>query len=254
MMLHMQELQKQGTHSSATMTYSKLCSRTSKYLTITKNNTEKLTQTQRAEFEPTTAPCSMCTCSDGVCTADSHCINIASQYFCHAGNCCIVAEGGSCTNQTSILDGLGLDDVEASWSGDQYLGNAVYCKRYVRQGTKIVEMIGEITKAQPKSTDQSYIYQLAVLPTQRYYLNSATMGNIGRFVNGRCVPNACYENWTSQFGHHVIIVATKDIYEGMSVTVDYGPGYRYRDNCHCGSTQCVSLVTSTCFFLILSYM
>ena len=237
-----------GVSGSTRMTYSKLDPQTNQFANIKVNSLAKLPENLRSKIPSSIGQSSFCACARGVCSKDSGCINFLAQDFCHKGNCKIVKSGDLCTNQTSVLDCMG-ESVEACWSGTVDLGNAVYCKEHVKEGNRLLEMTGEWLKSKPqKISDRVYLYQYkldkSIYGVDQIFLNSAFMGNHARFINGRCQPNAQYENWTSERGFHVLIVSTKDIFEGMTVTVDYGTGYSFAPRgCCCGSLQCVSMVT-----------
>ena len=240
-----QEMKHKGANQSTRLIYSKLCKLTNTFTSSVANNTDKLPANLGVKVSSSFTTTGRCACKGMVCNKASECINFKSQEFCNESNCFIVGGGENCTNQTALLESMGRS-VQACWSGDHSLGNGLYCNKYVTAGTRLVEMTGQWLEKKPAKNDQLYLYKYnldkKVYGTNHLYLNSSQIGNIGRFVNARCVPNAQFENWTSERGLHVIVVSTRDIFKGMTVTVDYGDEYTFSNQCCCGSLQCVEMV------------
>ena len=240
-----QEMKHKGAILSSRMVYSKLCKKTNTFISTIANNTDKLTSNLKEKLSSSLVTSVRCTCRGGVCNKASECINFKGQYFCNKANCSIVASGDKCTNETEVLDSMGRL-VQACWSGESSLGNSLYCKVHVLGGTRLIEMTGQWLTKKPKKSDRLYLYQYNVdkdvYGVDHIFLNSSEMGNNRRFVNARCVPNAQYENWTSERGLHVIVVSTDYIFRGMTVNVDYGPEYSLGMECCCDSLHCVEMV------------
>jgi len=238
------DMKSSGSSQNSKMTYSKLCPKTNFFLYSSVNNMDKLTESLRSKIL-SLVPSTFCSCAWNQCNKESNCINFCAQNFCNANNCKIVRSGGKCSNETGILESLGRS-VVACWSGDEDLGNAVYCVEHVSSGARLIEMTGELTVGKPRTNDRLYLYEMKldhqIYGVKQLFLNSSRMGNHGRFVNGRCVPNAEYQNWTSERGLHCLVVSTAHIFSGMNVTVNYGSSYSYGRECACGSLQCSSQV------------
>lgn len=71
-------------------------------------------------------------------------------------------------------------------------------------------------------------------------LDATTRGNIGRFVNHGCDPNAFVELLHTPEGPRVLLWALKDIQGGEEVVFDYGDARSQPSGtpCLCGSPKC----------------
>ena len=100
-------------------------------------------------------------------------------------------------------------------------GWGVFAARPVKKGTRIVEYKGQlVSQVEASRRERRY------LPRQRIWLftintrwarDAAFGGNVARYINHACRPN-CH---TEIIGHHIWVVASRDIREGEELTYDY---------------------------------
>ena len=112
-------------------------------------------------------------------------------------------------------------------------GWGVYAAQAIKKGTRIVEYKGElVSQAEASRRERRY------LPRQRVWLftintrrarDAAIGGNIARYINHACRPN-CHTEVT---GHHIWVVAARDIREGEELTYDYNTDGAAGIPCRC---------------------
>ena len=100
-------------------------------------------------------------------------------------------------------------------------GWGVYAGQTIEEDTRIVEYKGQlVSQAEAWHREQRY------LPRQRIWIfningrwarDAAVGGNIARYVNHACRPN-CH---TDVIGHHIWVIASRDIRGGEELTYDY---------------------------------
>ena len=100
-------------------------------------------------------------------------------------------------------------------------GWGVYAAEAIAEDTRIVEYKGQLVpQTEAWRREQRY------LPRQRIWIftingrwarDAGFGGNIARYVNHACNPN-CY---VEIFGHHIWIIASRDIERGEELTYDY---------------------------------
>ena len=100
-------------------------------------------------------------------------------------------------------------------------GWGVYAAQPIKKDAPIVEYKGQlIRQSEANRRERRY------LPRQRIWLftintrwarDAAFGGNVARYINHACRPN-CY---TEIVGHHIWVVASRDIREGEELTYDY---------------------------------
>ena len=100
-------------------------------------------------------------------------------------------------------------------------GWGVYAVDPLEKGTLIVEYKGQlVSQAEAARRERRY------LPRQRIWLfnvntrwarDAAFGGNVARYINHACRPN-CYTDVT---GHHIWVIASRDIRPGEELTYDY---------------------------------
>lgn len=100
-------------------------------------------------------------------------------------------------------------------------GWGVYALRPIPEDTRIVEYKGELV-----SQEEAWRREQRYLPRQRIWLftintrwarDAAVGGNVARYINHSCSPN-CY---VDLFGHHIWVIASRDIRKGEELTYDY---------------------------------
>lgn len=133
-------------------------------------------------------------------------------------------------------------------------GNGVFATETIKKGEEIVEYKGRmITHAEADAlhfgdidTGHTFLFTL----NEEYILDANTKGNVARWINHSCEPNAI----AFVHGHEsedlrkdrVIIEALRDIKAGEEITYDYGFefGVPYTKElmaiwaCRCGSPKC----------------
>jgi SET domain-containing protein len=100
-------------------------------------------------------------------------------------------------------------------------GWGVYATHPIKEDTRIVEYKGELV-----SQEEAWRREQRYLPRQRIWLftvntrwarDAAVGGNVARYINHSCNPN-CY---VEIFGHHIWIIASRDIRKGEELVYDY---------------------------------
>ena len=100
-------------------------------------------------------------------------------------------------------------------------GWGVYATQPIPEDTRIVEYKGELV-----SQEEAWRREQRYLPRQRIWLftintrwarDAAVGGNVARYINHSCNPN-CY---VEIFGHHIWILASRDIRKGEELVYDY---------------------------------
>ena len=109
----------------------------------------------------------------------------------------------------------------------------MYAARPVEKGTRIVEYKGQLV-SQREATRRERVY----LPRQRIWLftvnarwarDAAFGGNVARYINHACRPN-CH---TDVAGHHIWVIASRDIRAGEELTYDYNTDGTAGIPCRC---------------------
>ncbi len=119
-------------------------------------------------------------------------------------------------------------------------GQGLFAKKDIPEGERIIEYTGEkITKAEGNrrydeqaKANQIYLFEL----NNRYDIDGSTKGNIAKYANHSCDPNA----ETIVEKGEIWLVALKDIEKGEEITFDYNfPLFDYEKRpCKCGSDNC----------------
>ena len=100
-------------------------------------------------------------------------------------------------------------------------GWGVYAAEPIAEDRRIVEYKGALVPQ-----DEAWRREQRYLPRQRIWIftingrwarDAGFGGNIARYVNHACNPN-CY---VEIFGHHIWIIASRDIEPGEELTYDY---------------------------------
>ena len=100
-------------------------------------------------------------------------------------------------------------------------GWGVYAAEPIAEDTRIVEYKGQLVpQAEAWRREQRYLprHRIWIFTINgRWARDAGFGGNIGRYVNHACNPN-CY---VETFGHHIWIIASRDIEPGEELTYDY---------------------------------
>ncbi|MBX2980326.1 MAG: SET domain-containing protein-lysine N-methyltransferase [Flavobacteriales bacterium] len=133
-------------------------------------------------------------------------------------------------------------------------GNGVFAKAHIKKGEEIVEYKGELithAKADAKyhgdlDTGHTFLFSL----NEKWIINGNKDGNIARWINHSCAPNAIafvHEHESGKLKKdRVIIEALRDIAPGEEITYDYGFEFDVPYTkalkaiwaCRCGSPTC----------------
>lgn len=100
-------------------------------------------------------------------------------------------------------------------------GWGVYAADPILEDTRIVEYKGQLVpQAEAWRREQRYLprHRIWIFTINgRWARDAGFGGNIARYVNHACNPN-CY---VEIFGHHIWIIASRDIVPGEELTYDY---------------------------------
>ncbi|MCI0748569.1 MAG: SET domain-containing protein-lysine N-methyltransferase [Verrucomicrobia subdivision 3 bacterium] len=120
-------------------------------------------------------------------------------------------------------------------------GHGLFATAAIRAGERLTEYIGEkISKSESIErckAGNNYVFHL----NDEFDLDGDVEGNIARFINHSCAPNAEAE---VSGGERIWIVALRDINPGEEITFNYGYDLDdYRDHpCRCGTDRCVGYI------------
>ncbi|XP_073322968.1 histone-lysine N-methyltransferase EHMT1a [Pagrus major] len=130
----------------------------------------------------------------------------------------------------------------------QKMGWGVRAMQDIPQGTFICEYVGEIiTDAEAdKRENDSFLFTLDNKVGEVHCIDARLFGNIGRFINHLCEPNALA---VRVFTMHqdlrfprIALFSSRPIKAGDQIGFDYGDHYwRVKSkffSCHCGSVKC----------------
>ena len=131
-------------------------------------------------------------------------------------------------------------------------GYGIFVRRFIPQGTKIIEYIGEkITKAESdrrgpllvehakKHKEQGAVYLFEL--NKRYDIDGHVPYNTAKFINHSCDPNCEVDIIRG----HIWVIALKDIPKGQELFYNYGYDdfKEFEDHpCRCGSSRCVGYI------------
>lgn len=133
-------------------------------------------------------------------------------------------------------------------------GNGVFAKLHIKKGEELVEYKGDLisyAKADAKyhgdlMTGHTFLFSL----NEKWIINGNKNGNIARWINHSCAPNAIafvHEHKSGKLKKdRVIIEALRDIEPGEEITYDYGFEFDvpYTKElktiwaCRCGAPNC----------------
>jgi len=123
-------------------------------------------------------------------------------------------------------------------------GRGLYAAQDIKEGTKIIDYIGNIITKKQTEEDQKfdnskpiYLFNL----NSRYDLDGDVTWNAARLINHSCSNNCDYEGK----GLKLWVTAMYDIKKGEELTCDYGFGYDvdYQQfPCKCRSKNCVGYI------------
>ncbi|KAI6188919.1 Histone-lysine N-methyltransferase SETD2 [Aphelenchoides besseyi] len=196
------------------------------------------------------------------CSEESNCANRAMNLECY--NC---KSGDKCENRR--FQKRQYAKVEVRPSGLKGLG--LFACEDIKRGKLIIEYVGEIIdrdhcdrRSRRYARNPKHKHHYLMNLTARTFIDSTKMGNIARYINHSCEPNAVTEKWTinkrtlrirnPDFKGEKRITSTcvgffaiKDIKVGEEIVFDYQFerfGKRAQ-KCYCGAATCRGYISSS---------
>merc|ERR1711924_379968 len=120
----------------------------------------------------------------------------------------------------------------------------LFASEHIKEGTKIIEYIGELTRAsladkrenyyESNGMDSTYMFRVG-----RNLIDATLRDGPARYINHSCDPNCK----PKQFVHDnkIILYAIKDIEQGEELFYDYKFDFEDESRktpCHCGAYNC----------------
>jgi SET domain-containing protein len=107
-------------------------------------------------------------------------------------------------------------------------GYGVSSTKHMRKDSFICEYKGEVVsaevgKARLEHHRNTYVFALI----DGRYIDSSQVGNISRFINHSCAPNALAIEWIVKGTRRLGVFARRAIKRGEEVTIDYGDTYQF---------------------------
>uniref|UniRef100_A0A7S1T9B3 Histone-lysine N-methyltransferase n=1 Tax=Compsopogon caeruleus TaxID=31354 RepID=A0A7S1T9B3_9RHOD len=188
--------------------------------------------------------CSCVKVPSGQSCVDEKCLNWASSVECNPETC---TAGSSCGNQRFLLKQY--KDVKLFKAGG-HKGWGLRAGEDVPAGSFIIEYTGEVIDESEYAlrTEQYMDEKNFYFMTLRWdlYLDASRKGNIARFVNHSCEPNAKTQKWMSKGLPVIGIFASQDILKGEEICFDYRlqrSKHVKNVRCECGSARCRGWLT-----------
>lgn len=178
------------------------------------------------------------------CSEESDCINRLTFIECtnsRAHSC-----GQDCQNQRFQKRQYASVDVIKT----EKKGFGLCASKNVAHGTFIYEYVGDVIdegvfQKRIKTYEERGIKHFYFMMLQKGEFIDATMkGNLARFCNHSCNPNAYVDKWVVGDRLRMGIFAKRDIQQGEEITFDYNVD-RYGANpqkCYCGEKNCVGVL------------
>ncbi|KAL9655428.1 hypothetical protein ABK040_016841 [Willaertia magna] len=127
----------------------------------------------------------------------------------------------------------------------------------IPKGKFIIEYVGEVIdekiykQRQSEYDGERHYYFLSIAPNQ--IIDASRKGNVARFINHSCEPNAVLQKWTIGHQSRIGVFALRDIEKDEEITFDYAfecYGVSFQ-KCYCGSKNCRGTITSKDSSLLL---
>lgn len=129
-------------------------------------------------------------------------------------------------------------------------GYGVKAAERIPKGAFIREFVGEVIDNDEKRRRHENYVKIGYPPDYFMIVDDnriidATMkGNIARFINHSCEPNAELQSWTVDGVKRIGIFSTKTINPEEEITIHYG--FLYHDiKCHCGAPSCTGWINGS---------
>ncbi|CAJ0576177.1 unnamed protein product, partial [Mesorhabditis spiculigera] len=185
--------------------------------------------------------CDYCTCREGNCTRQ--CINWNSLIQCPDG-----CQNPGCTN--NFFRRRRFAAVQPFDAGAK--GWGVRAEETINPGQFIMEYVGDVIGAETvdrrlRNYEKEGIKHHYVFAAGNgVFIDSTKRGNMMRFVNHSCNPNAVARDWFSDDKPVIGFFATRTILPGEEITFNY----RFSNNgepqkCYCGADNCQGIIGST---------
>ncbi|EFC42671.1 predicted protein [Naegleria gruberi] len=183
-----------------------------------------------------------CHCTNGC--IPKYCINYLSQIECPTDCNC----GDNCQNR--VFTKMAYPELICFQSDTKGIG--VKCNQdVIKKGTFITEYVGEVISVDKfeTRTKRSYkksLHHYCMNMNENEIIDATWMGNIARFINHSCAPNARTQTWDVNGQNRVGIFAIKDIVKGEEITYNYN-FLIYNDEtkqqeCKCGAPNCQGVI------------
>ncbi len=132
-------------------------------------------------------------------------------------------------------------------------GYGVFARTFIPRGSRIIEYLGrriskkeseliaeEQLRKHSSNPDEGAVYIFSL--NKKWDLDGNVPWNPARLINHSCSPNCEAVN----DGHHIWIVALRNISEGEEITYNYGYDVdNFEDHpCFCGSDNCVGYIVA----------
>jgi len=125
-------------------------------------------------------------------------------------------------------------------------GFGIRARSYIPKDTFLMEYVGEVLdtkqfrkRAKQYSRDEvQHFYFMAL--SKDFYVDATSKGNISRFINHSCDPNAETQKWTVNGELRVGFFTKRGVKEGEELSFDY-KFERYGNvaqKCYCGTSRC----------------
>lgn len=176
------------------------------------------------------------------------CINRLTFYECDYGTCPC---GLSCTN-TKIQNHemLPLEVFQTTGKG---LG--IKTSQSIKSGSFIIEYVGEViteqllkSRMETRYRNDNHYYSMYL--EDNLVIDARNMGNLSRFINHSCRPNAVVQKWTINGLPSLALFSLRDIAPEEEITFDYKYSpYNIHETipCNCKETVCRQNLTVVCF-------
>jgi len=125
-------------------------------------------------------------------------------------------------------------------------GWGVYAKQEIKEGEIIIEYVGELIHVALADLREAYYnsrgigcYMFAI-PDDDHIVDATLRGNMARFINHSCDPNAKTDYMVYQGIKKIVIYAIRDILPGEEISYDYMFAVDENDMviCNCGALNC----------------
>eukprot|EP01126_Amoeba_proteus_P009095 TRINITY_DN13450_c0_g4_i2.p1 TRINITY_DN13450_c0_g4~~TRINITY_DN13450_c0_g4_i2.p1 ORF type:complete len:341 (+),score=84.40 TRINITY_DN13450_c0_g4_i2:58-1023(+) len=125
-------------------------------------------------------------------------------------------------------------------------GWGVYAKQWIRKGEIIIEYVGELIDTALADKRESYYNQHGIgcymfrIPDEDSIVDATLKGNMARFINHSCDPNAKTDHIYYNNQTKIVIYARRDIRPGEEISYDYLFAIDEGDKvpCTCGASKC----------------